>query len=179
MGKFIITLMSVALLGAVMGMLSPEGDMKKYVRLVGSLCLLCALASPLYGLLSEGEISFEHLFSFTCEPQSGYEDIYKQAIAEGARENAETALKAKLAEQFKLSEDSLDVSLTLGSEADKYFIESARVYLHSSAVFADPRDISAYINETCGCVCTVEYDQIFKGEEGWKNKKAEDGSTVS
>ncbi len=158
MGKFIITLMSVALLGGIMGMLSPEGDTKKYVRLVGSLCLLCTMASPLYGLLSEGEIDLENLFSFSAETGGGYEDIYRDAIAEGAKENAEAALKAGLIEKFGLSEESFDVSLSLGYENEEYFIESARVFLHNSAVFADPRDISAYINSECGCACTVEYD---------------------
>ncbi len=158
MEKYIITLISVALLSGIVGMLSPEGDVKKYVRLAGSLCLLCALAMPVYSFVSEGGVDLEGLLSFSGEVDTGYEDIYKEALADGAEENAEAALKAGLREKFKLSDDSLDVELTVEYDGEKYCISAARVLLHNSAVFADPREISAYVNENCGCACAVEYD---------------------
>lgn len=158
MGKYIITLISVALLSGIMGMLSPEGDIKKYVRLAGSLCLLCALAVPVWSFISEGGVDIDGFFSFSGEVDTGYEEIYREALADGARENAEVALKAGLAENFELSADSFDVELGVEYDGEKYYISTARVLLHNSAVFADPRDISAYVNESCGCSCTVEYD---------------------
>ncbi|MBQ8849433.1 MAG: stage III sporulation protein AF [Clostridia bacterium] len=157
MNTFIITLISVALLGGIMGMLSPDGDTKKYVRFVGSLCVLCALASPIYGILSDGEIDIGSLFDYSEGEEAEYEDIYKSALAAGAKENAEAELKRRICESFELSEKSLDVSLTLGDDGEAYFVESAEVSLHSSAVFADPREISAFVNEICGCACTVVY----------------------
>ena len=157
MNGFIITIISVALLGGIMGMLSPEGDTKKYVRFVGALCLLCALIMPVYGILSEGQIDLDSLFSFSEETENGYEDVYINALSEGARENAEAEVKKQICESFGLSEESLDVSLELYYDGEKYNVSSATVSLHSSAVFADPREISALVNGLCGCSCSVIY----------------------
>ena len=44
MKGFVITLISVAFLNGAVGMVSPEGDIKKYVRLAGALCILAANA---------------------------------------------------------------------------------------------------------------------------------------
>ena len=40
MGGFILTVMGVALVAGVTGMLTPDGETKKYVRLVASLCVV-------------------------------------------------------------------------------------------------------------------------------------------
>ena len=157
MKGFIITVIAVAVLGGIMGMLSPEGDTKKYVRFVGSLCLLCALVTPVYGILSEGQVGLDDLFPFSEETDSGYEEIYMNALLEGARENAEAEVKRQLCEEMELSDGSLDVSLDIRNDGGKYSVVSATVSLHSSAVFADPREISAFVNELCGCPCSVIY----------------------
>ena len=157
MGRFIMTVMGVALIGGIMGMLTPDGETKKYVRFVASLCLLCALAAPLIVLVTEGGGGIDDLFPSFEDESEGYDEIYKNALAEGARENAEAAIKAKLISRFELSEKSLDVTLSLGYDGKDYAIESAQVTLNSSAVFADPREISEYINGELNCPCTVVY----------------------
>jgi hypothetical protein len=157
MGGFIVTLMSVALIVAVTGMLSPEGDTKKYVRFVGSLCLLCALAAPIMGILSLGTDSLPNVLFPDSAEGGEYEDIYMNALADGARENAEAALKGKLCESFGLSESSIDVLMSIEYDGKKYSVKEVEVILNNSAVFADPREISAYVNGELGCMCTVVY----------------------
>ena len=157
MGRFVLTVMGVALIGGVMGMLSPDGETKKYVRLVASLCLLCALASPLVRLISEGGGGIDDIFPSVSGEVDSYEEIYGEALAQGARENAEAAVKLKLISRFGLAEKSLDITLTLSREGNEYVVESAQVVLNSSAVFADPREISEFINGELGCPCTVLY----------------------
>ena len=157
MSGFILTVMGVALIGGIMGMLSPDGETKKYVRLVASLCLLCALASPVVRLIREGGGSIDDIFPSASTEGDSYEKIYEEALAKGARENAEAAVKSKLISRFGLTEKSLDITLTLSREGNEYAVESAEVVLNSSAVFADPREISEFINGELGCPCTVLY----------------------
>ena len=156
MGGFILTVLSVALLSGVIGMLSPEGNTKKYVRLVGSLCILCALASPLVGIVVEGEDGLELLFP-TVDGSDAYEEIYREAIAEGVRENAETALKNMLLSRFDMTEEDIEIGLTVEWRGDRYCVEAATVTLTSSLIAVDPREISEYINAELGCPCTVIY----------------------
>ena len=61
MGGFILTVMGVALVAGVTGMLTPDGETKKYVRLVGALSLLCALISPVISAISDGGGDFDEL----------------------------------------------------------------------------------------------------------------------
>ena len=156
MSGFILTALSVALLSGVIGMLSPEGSSKKYVRLVGTLCILCALSSPLVGLVTDGETGIELLLP---EGDGGeeYEEIYKEAIAEGVRKNAEAAVKDMLTSHFDLAEEDLDISLSVERRETKYVVGSATVILKSSLVSTDPREISEYIKCELGCPCSVVY----------------------
>ena len=81
MREYLTSLLSVSLLGGLLTMLSPEGDLKKYVRLLCSLCLLCAMVSPLFSTFAEGELSLDHLWE-RMEPSESldYDEIYHQSL---------------------------------------------------------------------------------------------------
>ena len=153
-----MTVIGVAVAVGVCGMLTPEGDTKKYVRLVGALCLICALASPWVGAIARGELSLENMLEPYESETENYEEIYKNSLKEGAKINAENVIEECLIKQFELSADSLEVSLQIVFDGGEYTVESAYVLLKHSAVFADPRDISEYINGELGCPCYVVYD---------------------
>jgi len=158
MKGFIVTLMSVALLNGAIGMISPEGDIKKYVRFLGALCLLCAIATPIYGAFADGEIAFDDLFFDLSAKEESYEQIYSDALREGAEQTLEVSVKSRLLQKFSLSEEDIDVEIYLEHDGEKYYTDNAEILLHDSAVFADPRDMTAFVNELCGCSCTVIYD---------------------
>lgn len=148
--------MAVAIFNGVIGMISPEGDVKKYIRFLGALCLLCAMVSPIYSAFAENDFELDSIFSVEGEDEVDYEQIYSSSLAEGSRDAARDALKAKIMQEFELDAESFDVEIELSEAADKAI--GVRVELHSSAVFADPRDIAAFVNETAECSCTVIYD---------------------
>ena len=83
MKEFVIALISVALLNGAFGMLAPEGDLRKYVKLLGSLCLVCAVASPIFTAIKAEGGGFEGLFPDIPENESRYEDVYGEALAKG------------------------------------------------------------------------------------------------
>ena len=157
MGGFILTALSVALLSGVIGLLTPEGNTKKYVRLVGALCILGALASPIVAFITEGEDGLDLLFPSVGEESGDYGEIYESAIADGMSENAEDVVKNMLVSRFDLSEENIEVSLSVERQGGKYTVTSATVTLKSSLIFADPREISEYINGELDCPCTVVY----------------------
>ena len=153
-----MTAIGVAVVVGVCGMLTPEGETKKYVRFAGALCLICALTAPIIRAVSQGDTALENIFT-TLDPEvENYDEIYKNSLAEGAKSNAEAILSERLIKQFNLSADSFDVSLYLTYDGASYSVESAQVTLKSSAVFADPREISEFINGELDCPCYVVYD---------------------
>ena len=159
MKEYFLTLMAVAVLNAVMGMLSPDGDLKKYVGLLGTLCLLLAMAQPLLGWQGEGQGFLADLW----DPEMGeetpdYGEIYGQALTSGGKQNLETLLREQIAQEFSIPEDSLAVSVGLVIEDGEGQVSQVRLTLRDSAVFADPRALTEYINQRLDCPCIVLYD---------------------
>ena len=158
MKDYVIALISVAFLNGAFGMLSPEGDIKKYVKLLGSLCLACVIAAPIFSAISvEGGI-LDGLFPQIPERESSYEDIYGDALADGAEQTLERILKERAMGELGIKEDEIDLDASLERRDGEYRVSEVKAYIHGGGIFADPRKISELVNEVCGCACTVIYD---------------------
>ncbi len=162
MKEFLITLMAVAILVGVVGMLTPDGNLAKYVRFAGMLCLLCALASPIVTVLSaltDGDGFAEEILGDIGEKEEErYDEIYNNTLMDGSAKYAEEVMKSELTQQFSLPKDSLSVSVELVMENELYQIERVMVVLGEQAVFVDPRQVISFVNERWNCTCTVVYD---------------------
>lgn len=159
MGAFVLSLIGVAIINGVVGMISPEGDVKKYVRFVGALCVLLTIVTPVYGAISDGGLSVDGLFPDIGEEGSDYESIYQESLLNGGRELANSAMKGVICRELDIPEESFEVDIRMVEEDGAYIAQSARVILYDSAIFADPRDISALVNERISCECTVVYGE--------------------
>ncbi|MBR2293193.1 MAG: stage III sporulation protein AF [Clostridia bacterium] len=154
MKEYLLTLMGVALLNGIVGMLSPEGGLKKYVRLVGALCLICAIAQPIFSFLSETDWRLDGLWQGEdTDTSESYEALYEDMLLSGSERYAAERLKGEIARKFNLGEDSFEVTVRGGEEK-----ASVTVTLRDAAIFADPKEIISYIQESYGCDCTVIYD---------------------
>jgi hypothetical protein len=155
MESFVITLIAVAVLNGAVGMISPEGDVRKYVRLVGSLCILCVMAYPLISFMGEG-IPMPDISHNVEENVQNYEDIYESALLDGGKSVVEQSVKSRLSEKFSLSGESFDVKLILDEEELR--VSSVNVYLHSTVINIDPRKISDFVSSDMGYRCEIIYD---------------------
>jgi len=159
MRGYVTALLAVALLGAVIGMVSPEGDLKKYVRLLCGLCLLATLASPVMGVieaLSDGELLGGALGD-GGEQSEDYEAVFEAALRSGSATVAADALTAELAKRFDLPDGSVSAAVIL-EQGEACRVRSVRVTLFPEAIFADPTEIIAYVNDTLGCPCEIVYE---------------------
>lgn len=159
MKEYGMTLTAVALLGGVLGMLSPEGDLKKYIRLVVALCLLCAMVQPLIAAWSEGGwLSGETWQLWKWEETEDYDDIYKQSLLSGSEKQVSSLLKQQILSEFQVSEASVDVVVKIEMENDRSEVREIWITLREEAVFIDPKRITALIEEQWECPCTILYD---------------------
>jgi len=159
MKSYLITMMAVALLNGMLGMIAPDGNTKKYVRLLGTLCLLCAMVQPILGLGAEGEGLFQKLWDLSVEETlPNYGEIYNQALLSGGKENLENILKSRIAEAYSLSLDSFDVAVELAMKNNETTVRQVKLTLRETAVLVDPRELSDHINEWLGCPCVVIYE---------------------
>ena len=154
MKEYLLTLMGVSLLNGIVGVLSPEGAMKKYVRLVGALCLICVIAQPIFSLLSGNGWRMDRLWKgVSSEESASYEVLYEEMILSGSEQYAQARLTGEIAKKFDLSDDSFSVTVRGGEQE-----ATVTVVLRDAAIFVDPKEIIAYMQESYGCACTVIYD---------------------
>ena len=159
MKEYFMTLMSVALLNGILHMISPEGDIKKYVRLLGALCLLCAMTVPLFSALAEGEGSLNFLTEFgQSTEQSNYDEIYQNSLLNGNKTETEKNIKTRMIQELSIEASTFDVSAEIVLKNEKTDLESVTVTLRDSAIFADPRQIIEWINGVYGCSCVIVYE---------------------
>ncbi|MBQ9086937.1 MAG: stage III sporulation protein AF [Clostridia bacterium] len=161
MSEYWMTLIGVCLLGSLLQIISPEGDLKKYVRLVSAFCLILALARPLAQFLGEkGGLSLGDRLEEMWELESvDYEEIYYQNLLSGGEKYAEEKIKSLLLQEFDLNEDDVSVEGRFETKNDIISIEELTLYLHETTLSVDPREMIAYVNETWSCPCTVIYDE--------------------
>lgn len=159
MKEYFMTLMSVALLNGILHMISPEGDIKKYVRLLGALCLLCAMTVPLFSALAEGEGSLNFLTEFgQGTEQSNYDEIYQNSLLNGNKTETEKNIKTRMIQELSMEASTFDVSAEIVLKNEKTDLESVTVTLRDSAIFADPRQIIEWINGVYECSCVIVYE---------------------
>lgn len=159
MGEFIFTLIAVALLNGAVNMISPDGELKGYVRLVGSLCIVIAVVAPIFSLVSENIFDTGKLFPDTEGAESLYEQTFAESIADGMREVAEKGIKEGISKELGLPDGKFDVVLNIETYGEAYRASSVTVILYGIAIPIDPREIRAYAEEVAGCECTVIYGE--------------------
>ena len=159
MGQYWSTFVAVALLSGIVGMVAPEGDVKKYVRLAGALCLLCAITQPLLGWMREGEgLPDDWWAEIEDGEEVDYVEIYNQSLMVGGEKNAEMIIKNGILSHFGISDTSLDVEVDFTMEEETVLLREVRLTVREEAILTDPRDLTDYINARYSCPCTVVYD---------------------
>ena len=159
MRSYLMSLISVALLGGVVGMISPEGDLKKYVRLLGTLCLLCAMVGPVFSLLQDDGLRLDGwLENLAPDDEINYEEIYNNALVEGGEKQAAEAIRTSILNSFALPEDSIEVDVEFILENDEEKRSRVQILLRDKAIFADPREIISHVESMGSCQCVIVYE---------------------
>ena len=158
MKGFVITLISVSFLNGAIGMISPDGDIKKYVRLAGALCILAAIVSPLYFAITEDKLDLGDDFLVGALEEEEYESQYESALLAQGESSVAEAIKETLCRELGMKEENFGVKVKIAENSGEYKIEAVEVSLYSTAVNTDPRDIASLVSEKTGGECSVIYD---------------------
>ena len=163
MKDYIITLICVSVFSGIIEILSPDsaGDsLRKQIRLITSLCVLCVAISPIAGVISGiSGAEFDFLSDYTDreELESKYEEIFKNNLGEHTAESVASESAQMLCESLGIDTDDLEVHLSLVDLEGELTARDVTVTLYRSAVATDPRIISDYIEELLGCKCEIIY----------------------
>ena len=152
------TLFGVCLLGALIRMLSPEGDMKRYIGLVSAFCVLLAVAKPLIVQYESKEGLFWEEWGAGGEQESvNYDEIYDQSLIGAGGMLAENQIKLLIIKEFSLSEEDVSVQGDFEMKNGIGTIRQITLYLHRSTISVDPRELTEYLTKCYACPCVVLY----------------------
>lgn len=159
MTEYWVTLIGVCLMGSLVQLLAPEGDVRRYVRLAASFCLLLSISSPLIECLGEvrGMEVSEWLGALGTEESVDYDEIYKQSLMDGGAAYAEEQMTARILREFSLEEGDLTVKGTFETKNGTREIKEAVLILQRTTVSVDPRALSDFVKGLWSCDCRILY----------------------
>ncbi len=157
-----IVVLSAAM--SVIFALTPEGrgqGLKKHIRLISSICLLCVLIEPaaelIDGIRDMGENIFGSIADSENELYERYDSIYEDYLDGKYGENIGQAVKDALYEKFGIKNENCRIS-TEFSYSEEYGVKVPRkitVVLRKSAVLTDPLAVKDFVSELFGCEAEV------------------------
>ena len=119
MREWISYLGEIVLIAAVSGLLyavSPEGNLKKHLQFVISLCLVVSLALPMFSTIMELPEIFEKSFE---EAESGgleNESALTDSLISVSKKEIEGAIVSYIAGKYAISETEISVETVLDAE---------------------------------------------------------------
>lgn len=159
MREYFMLLIGVSLFSGMIHMLAPEGNLKRYLRLLCSLILLCVLIRPVLSLLRSDSLGWLSGGEYDKESDRlYYEEIYHQNLMKADAEEIGKNLKYRISEEFSLDENSISVSVIVTTENDKNAVKCVNIIFHKEAISVNPRPIIEYVENLLSCQCVILYD---------------------
>ena len=155
MKEYIVSLITAALVAALIGVLSPEGEgggLSRHMRLLCTLFLLCVIVAPLGGAL--GTLS-DALGDTLAPPDANggsaedYQAQLDEALSSAAKPYFAELLIKSIEKEFSIPTGEVRCAIRWGEESP----ERISIILSGSAIWQDPAPIEQFVRETIGCEC--------------------------
>ncbi len=157
MKEYISLLFGVCALSGMIGAIAPQGQTKKYLEIICSLCVICALAVPLLNGISEAP-SLDNFFGTEdSDEQIKYEEIYNNYILEGRLKDAEAALASDIEKACGAPAGSLGVRLDCTETQTGIEPLVVTVIISPRAIAVPPEEIKEFVANFTNTECTIVY----------------------
>jgi len=150
----------VAVSGGLMLIIAPDGALKKYVKFVLSLCMVCALLSAFFNFSEKAEGFFEKIEIETQDTAAKTEGELRAGIAKQAKKNMEAELRSLLSAHVGVSEKDIYVVVQIDT-ADLSAVEITKITVFLADT-AHSEAARAYLAEMF--IDSVDIDIMKKGE---------------
>lgn len=159
MRGYLISIVAVSVFCGAVEILSPQNDMRKYVRLLCGICVLCIIAEPLTSVFKSFGGLFDGMADADIEiSQSDYTKIFEDSLRSGAADEVARYVKEKLSEEMNISGDKFDVSVVLEEKEGSYHAARATVRIFPSGLALDAKEMVNALGNILDCPCAVIYE---------------------
>ena len=150
----------IAVAGGLALLVSPEGNLKKYVKFTISLCMVSALLSAFFTFSENAENIFSEI-EFKTESETGKtEEELRFAVVKEAKRNMENEMRTLLSAHLGVAEEDVYIVLRIDAE-DLSAVEISEINIFLSDIsLADKA--RAYISEMF--MGAVDINILQKGE---------------
>lgn len=141
---YAIALVTVCVCAGLVTQLAPEGELKKYLRYIVSLCVLAALISPVISVF----VSLPELAEkIETTSDSGFteSESYEEQLISVRKKAVEDSIKSLIAAKFSLPEEKISLSIEIDAKnVSAIEIKAINIVLYCQA---DKNGITAYVSE--------------------------------
>lgn len=157
MQAYLVSLFVASLVGALIGILSPDGGMSKHVRFVSALVLICVLISPMQEIgtflndLANGKLEL---------PQEDgdiedYRDRFESATNEASKSYFMQMLTETLEEQFSMPTGTVRCRVAWTESGETLSPSRVTVVLSGSSIWKNPHEVKDFVETLLGCECVT------------------------
>lgn len=136
MKAWITYLGEIILITAVSGLfyhIAPEGNMKKHLQFVISLCVLVALAVPMFSMVMELPRIFEESFEEVKGEESAKGEQLTESLIAVSKQEIEAAIASYISEVYGIAPGKISVETVLDAEdPESIEIREIRVILRDA-----------------------------------------------
>ena len=160
MQAYLIQILTLSLLCGLIELLAPIGEregLRRTVRLVTALCLLCLMIAPL-SKARELVRTFDlgaWARGLESESKEEYERMMEQKLTAVTGEQLETELYSMLAAEFGIAREDCGLTVDLDDSGEVLAVRGVWIALRGAAVLRDPRAIEAAVESALQCPCSV------------------------
>ena len=159
MRGYLISIVAVSVFCGVVDILSPQNDMRKYLRLLCGICVLCIITEPLTSVFKNFGGLLEGLAETDIEiSQTDYTKIFEDNLRRGAADEVARCVKDRISVKMNISDDKFDVSVVLDEKEGSYGAIRATVRIFPSGLALDAKQIADMVGNILDCPCTVIYE---------------------
>ena len=119
MREWISYLGEIVLITAVSGLLytvAPEGNLKKHLQFVISLCIVVSLALPMFSMVMDLPEIFEKSFEEAEMGEVASGNDLTDSLISASKKEIEKAIASYIAEKYEISESEISVETVLDAE---------------------------------------------------------------
>ncbi len=160
MGEYISALFGVCIVSGVICVMAPEGQSKRYLDIICSLCVICAVGVPLANSIFQIKNIGYFFDGIEYETSTNYDEIYNQYLTNGYLEEAEQLMAEQLTKRYSLPQNSIDIRLDSAVNGDSVEVIGATAIIGAAAVAVPPDEIKTHIKQSLGVECVIIYESV-------------------
>lgn len=160
MKNYLISIIWISVIVGIVELLSPHlNGFQKYTKMIGALCVLCVMITPLLNIknavadldgLKESLSDVENSSSY-----DEYKELLNRYLNEYSIEKVKEGIYMDLSEKFSIPESEAEILLFTEIKEDSLILSKIQIVLSGRSIFNNPYNIEDYFGELLDCTCEV------------------------